>query len=363
MLKAYHRLEPGPKTILIKSGMRFYPDYHPALELLLKKLPPLSGYCLDASATAGALAVLLGWKGGVVVDSSCASLRAATANLREHKHLTLLAAPLWAAPKTQFDALVSILPSDKGTIRVEAECLGIHHCLKPEGLAYVVMHKDQGAKRYESQLTKYFKQLKVVAKDKGWRLLQLSEKNPLEHLHKPLSFEASGLKLQAEPGVYAAGKLDPGTEFFLASYDLKDVAGKEILDLGCGYGLIALKAALAGAQTTALDDDLLAVQSTYHNAKTYGLDIRCLHSDINSELKETELFDLVLTNPPFHIGRGVRLELPQAFIAAAHKHLKIGGELLLVANKALAYEPLLEGFSYWEKLASNQAFKVLRAIK
>jgi len=32
----------------------------------------------------------------------------------------------------------------------------------------------------------------------------------------------------------------------------------------------------------------------------------------------------------------VELLLPFAFIAAAHKHLKLGGELFLVANKALA---------------------------
>jgi 16S rRNA (guanine1207-N2)-methyltransferase len=171
----------------------------------------------------------------------------------------------------------------------------------------------------------------------------------------------AGLSLEAEPGVYAAGKLDPGTALLLESFDMTSVHSKQLLDMGCGYGLIALKAALAGAVVTALDDDLLAVRATSRNAQTLGLKMTCLHSDMDSNL--TENFDVILMNPPFHLAKAVRLELPHAFIAAAHKHLKPGGELVLVANRALAYEPLLNAFGSWHKLAENSAFKVLQAIK
>ena len=71
----------------------------------------------------------------------------------------------------------------------------------------------------------------------------------------------------------------------------------------------------------------------------------------------------MLTNPPFHVGKGVRLELPHAFIAAAYKHLRPGGEMVLVANRALAYESLLARFAYWETLHTAGGFKVLRALR
>jgi len=149
----------------------------------------------------------------------------------------------------------------------------------------------------------------------------------------------------------------------LEGLDFSQFKNKTVLDIGTGYGILALKASLAGATVTAIDDDLLAVRSCYQNSIRYGLDIRCLHSDVDSSLKDTDLYDYVITNPPFHVGKGVELLLPFAFIAAAYKHLKVGGELFLVANKALAYEPLLAEFSTWRELANNKSFKILWAKK
>jgi 16S rRNA (guanine1207-N2)-methyltransferase len=92
-----------------------------------------------------------------------------------------------------------------------------------------------------------------------------------------------------------------------------------------------------------------------------GLAIQCLHSDVNSDLSGK--FEIILMNPPFHVGKQVLLELPAAFIAAAYEHLVPGGEVILVANKALGYEVLLKNFTMSNKVAENQQFKVLRAIK
>ena len=171
------------------------------------------------------------------------------------------------------------------------------------------------------------------------------------------------MTLQSERGVYAAGKLDPGTQVMLEALELSPLLGKRVLDIGCGYGILALKAALAGADVTALDDDLAAIRSAYKNALRYALDIRFLHSDVNSALPPDARFDAVLSNPPFHVGKQVRLELPTAFIAAAYQHLKPGGTFTLVANAALPYEPLLNAFESWTTLATNKQFKVLQARK
>ncbi len=245
---------------------------------------------------------------------------------------------------------------------MQADLIGSYNTLKPNSQGFFIMHKDQGAKRYEAQAKEMFGNLVVIEKDAGWRLSKAIKENREDHQVNAISFEVLGLSLIAEPGVYAAGKLDPGTAFLLESIDMTKFAAKSVLDLGCGYGLIALKAAMTGAKVTAVDDDLLAVRSTQQNAKNLELDIRCIHSDVDSELAD-ERFDAVLMNPPFHIGKQVLLEVPTAFIAAAYKHLKPDGELILVANKALGYEALLETFSSWHIVSSNQQFKVLKAIK
>ncbi len=317
---------------------------------------------LDLSATAGGLALSVKAQNTVVLESSRAALRCATQTLKGQSHCELAAGLSWDAEPESFESSWLLPATDKGTARVIADLNGTYTALKAGGRLVMLMHKDQGAKRYEKQAAQLFGGLDVIAKDGGWRLSQLQKRQSGTATNQLLEFEASGLRLVSEPGVYAAGKLDPGTALLLDSYDTTTLQGKNVLDLGCGYGLLALKASLAGGAVTAVDDDLAAVRSTHQNAQEYGLDIRVLHSDINSELKDSENFDTILTNPPFHRGKQVVLEVPQAFIAAARKHLKPGGELVMVANKALSYEPLLAQFAHFETLAVNASFKVLRAV-
>lgn len=364
VLETYHTLQAlnqGGLLVYSKAGVRDHGVASAALELLLGL--ELSGKLLDATFTAGRLAAAKykTCSEVVVIETSRAALRAASKTFAPVMNVKLAATPLWDDPG-EFDHVLLIPQTDKGTARVEAELRGAFTQLQPGGVIHMVMHKDQGAKRYERLAKRLFGQAEVIAKRDGWRLTRAVRKEAASYEIQPLEFQLADLTLQAAPGVYAAGKLDPGTAFLLEVFDIQTVLVKSVLDMGCGYGLISLKAALAGAAVTALDDDLLAVRATYQNAKRYGLDIRCLHSDINSQLAD-ETFDLVLMNPPFHIAKQVRLELPTAFIAAAYAHLKPGAELVLVANKALPYEKLLAAFSHWETIATNSSFKVLRAVR
>jgi len=338
-----------------KAGLRFLPE-HPGLQLMKNKIEP-QGQFMDISSSAGYLAT---YENSIILDTSLAGLNTAKKTYANKR--IIAAAEVWNFNK-KLDSLAISLSTDKGNTRVSAEILGAYKSLKISGIGYFLIHKNQGAKRYEKEIKDTFGNLKVVAKTAGWRL-SLAIKNNEDEINVPwINFKAADLKLQAQAGVYAAGKLDPGTEFFLENLDFSQFKNKKVLDIGTGYGILALKASLAAAKVTALDDDLPAVKSCYKNSKKYGLDIRCLHSDVNSSLKDSDLYDYVITNPPFHVGKGVELMLPFAFIAAAHKHLKPAGELFLVANKALAYEPLLVEFSAWEELASNKNFKVLWAKK
>jgi 16S rRNA (guanine1207-N2)-methyltransferase len=362
-LETYHQLHSSGSSLYQKAGMRVL--LRAVQQLFSNAMTFHANRFVDATGGRFALHALQTHrvKEAMVVEGSRATLRCLQKTAETLPDIHLLAGALWDAPKNQADILFFLPQTDKGNLKVEADLMGACNCLRLNGEAFFVMHKDQGAKRYEKLAETLFGELEVLDKDDGWRLCKAIKRVDKTYEVKRLEFNILDLKLQAEPGVYAAGKLDPGTAFLLQNYAMTSLAGKKVLDIGCGYGLLSLKAALAGGAVTALDDDLLAVRSTHLNAEHYGLDIRVLHSDVNSELHDEERFDAVLINPPFHVGKQVILDVPVAFIAAAYKHLVPGGELVLVANKALAYELLLGHFAYWETLRTNQHFKVLRAIR
>ncbi len=316
---------------------------------------------LDATGSGGLVALAADAETKTVLETSKAALRCAAWTFADSDTRVVAGAP-WDAPVAAADLALLAPPTDRGSKRVTAELAGAHAALKPGGSALIVMHKDGGAKRYEKQAAELFGELSVLAKGGGWRLVR-AKKVRAEGLEiAPLQFSAADLNLQAESGVFAAGKLDLGTARFLAAVQLEDFAGQRVLELGCGYGVIALKTSLAGAAVTATDDDLLAVRSTHRNAARYGADVRALHSDVDSEL-QGETFDAVLMNPPFHVGKQVVMDVPGAFLAAAYARLEPGGTLTLVANKALPYERELERFSSWETLFADAQFKVLRAVR
>ena len=370
VLRDYHRLEPhtlADNRYFTKKGVRGYPDVHPGVSLILRHADLSADTLVDATGSAGfvGLAALKKGARATVVESSRAALRCAR-EIFAGTDVNLIAGAPWDVPGESADLICLAPPTDKGTARVLAEFAGAHKALKPSGAALFVMHKDQGAKRYEKRAAALFGEAKLVAKEGGWRLSRAVKRSGaaeevIEEI-RPVSFDTAGLALEALPGVYAAGKLDPGTALLLETLDMSTLLAQRVLDLGCGYGLLALKASLAGASVTALDDDLLAVRSTHQNAKRYGLDVRALHSDVDSEISG-ETFDAALMNPPFHVGKQVALEVPRAFLAAAHEHLRPGGELALVANKVLPYERDLERWASFETLATNKQFKVLKAVR
>jgi len=355
-----------------KPGTRGYPELPAGVRLLVTGARLEAETLVDATGYGGIVA--LGAQAGqrVVLEPSAAGLRCALATLSGIPRVSVQAGLPWDAEKESADLVCLAPATDKGTARVVAELQGGQRLLRPGGIAYLLLHKEQGAKRYEKVAEELFGGLAVVAKSAGWRLTRLVKRQESCEPVQPVAFTAARLALVSYPGVFAAGKLDPGTEVLLAAFDLISVAprrsrtalrSQRVLDLGCGYGILALKAALTGAQVTGLDDDAAAIASSRLNALRHGLAIRWWHSDCDAALPPDETFDAVVMNPPCHVGKQVRLELPQALFEAACRRLRQGGSLTLVANKAMRYEPLLTRWAEVSLLRDTPQFKVLRAVK
>jgi release factor glutamine methyltransferase len=75
-------------------------------------------------------------------------------------------------------------------------------------------------------------------------------------------------------------------------------AGARVLDVCTGSGLLAVTAALEGAQTTAVDISRRAVLCAALNARLNGVRVRALHGDLLAPV-HGERFDAIVSNPPY----------------------------------------------------------------
>lgn len=103
-------------------------------------------------------------------------------------------------------------------------------------------------------------------------------------------------KLFVPPGVYR-----PQADTWLLAEALADEElgpAAEVMEIGTGTGVLALRAAVRGARVTAVDVSWPAVFAARVNAFRRRLPIRVLHGDF-ADRTDGQRFDLVLANPPY----------------------------------------------------------------
>jgi 16S rRNA (guanine1207-N2)-methyltransferase len=151
------------------------------------------------------------------------------------------------------------------------------------------------------------------------------------------------LRLVAFGGTFGGPKLDPGTRFLLPLLAGARQADRAV-DLGCGNGTIAAYLALArgGMRVLALDQSASAVGSARATAEANAIAdrVEVRRDDALSSLPAGSE-QLIVLNPPFHIGNTVHAGIALKLFADAGRVLAPGGELWTVWNSHLAYKPAL----------------------
>jgi 16S rRNA (guanine1207-N2)-methyltransferase len=167
------------------------------------------------------------------------------------------------------------------------------------------------------------------------------------------------LTLITASGVFAADGLDRGTAVLLRASPIPQ-GSPRILDLGCGYGPIALGIAVhcPGALIDAVDVNERALALCRANAVALGVAdrVRVLRPE---EADPDTRYDEIWSNPPVRIGKQSLHELLLTWIA----QLAPDGVARLVVGKNLGADTLQrwlieQGYSC-ERIASAKGFRVL----
>jgi len=153
-----------------------------------------------------------------------------------------------------------------------------------------------------------------------------------------------GITVCAHGAAFSGARLDIGTRYLLTFMD-RIPAARQAVDLGCGTGILATMYALRhpDALVVATDQSAAAVASAKATAKANGLGERVavIHDDAMSTV-EPGSADLILLNPPFHLGASVHAGAALKMFQAAARVLAPGGELWTVYNSHLQYRAALE---------------------
>lgn len=316
-----------------------------------------------------------------LTDRNAVGLEAAIRTLRENgvSNAQVLSghgsAPL--DPALRADVVAFRIPTDKLALRqLLADAFGL---LTLGGQCCIAGATNEGIKSAATLLEAVFGNATVLATDSGSRAVMAVKRaaTPMDPaiLDSPLLahdtfrsldvvLRGTPMTLFSRPGVFSSEHLDEGTQVLADVLVVRE--GDSVLDLGCGSGALGLLAArLSGTgRVTMVDVDSEAVRCTRRAIDASGAgNCRALISDVALAVRD-ERFDVVVANPPFHVGKQTDLAVPMQFIRDAHSLLKPGGRLQLVANRTLPYERLVqELFGNLQTIHDGPRFKVLAATR
>jgi 16S rRNA (guanine1207-N2)-methyltransferase len=167
------------------------------------------------------------------------------------------------------------------------------------------------------------------------------------------------VELTTAAGVFSADGVDLGTSVLLRESPIP-AGSPRLLDLGCGYGPIALALALhcPGAVVDAVDVNDRALALCAGNAEALGVAarVRTLRPE---DVPADSSYDEIWSNPPIRIGKDALHDLLLAWLP----RLAPGGTARLVVAKNLGADSLQKwlttsGF-HCERVASAKGFRVL----
>lgn len=176
-----------------------------------------------------------------------------------------------------------------------------------------------------------------------------------------------GLVVCAHGAAFAGARIDIGTRFLVDH--LADAApdARQAVDLGCGTGVLAsvLASARPGIEVVATDESAAAVASARATVEANGLAdrVRVQRARGTAGIADASV-DLVLLNPPFHVGAAVHDGVAHELFAEAARVLRPGGELWCVWNSGLGYRPRLQStVGPTRQVARNAKFTITASTR
>ncbi|WP_327110080.1 methyltransferase [Nocardia sp. NBC_01730] len=201
------------------------------------------------------------------------------------------------------------------------------------------------------------------------RTLLVGGPKPVGHPRFPVRARLDELDIDvvAHGAAFSGARLDIGTRFLLQHLKWMKPDARDAIDLGCGTGILAVALAKArpGIKVVGTDQSAAAVASARETAEANQVADRVtvMRDDAMSSAADNSA-DLVLCNPPFHVGAAVHTGSAIKMFAETGRVLRPGGELWTVYNSHLNYRGVVERMvGRTEVVGRNRKFTVTRSVR
>ena len=253
-----------------------------------------------------------------------------------------------------------------------------YHALSNGGKLFLAGSNNEGIHSLIKDAQELFGSGQVLAYKKGHRIAQFIRKTSYEPgpdwarapgiaphtwVEFTITLPKHTFPIRSLPGVFSYDHLDEGTQMLINMLQIQP--DTKVLDVGCGYGIIGLFAAVQGAALVHLiDNNLLAVAASRENlALNHILTADVFAGNILDPIVPN-MYDLILTNPPFHTGHTVDYHIAHAMISQSFQALNPGGKIIIVSNRFIRYDRLVkEVFGNVTSISESGKFHVLSGLK
>lgn len=397
------------------AALRRYPDVEaPNLQAWDATDELLGAYALDAGVPGAEIAVIGDEYGAITLalaDAGLDGVRVHQDLATGRRALARNASAIGVAAYTSHEldasllsgATLVLLQLPKSLAELEQITDAVARWARPDVVLVAGGRVKHMALAQNDVLARFFAKVQPQRAARKSRLVIASEARPVPAaLPFPVrsAHAEYGLTLASHGGAFAGSRIDIGTRVMLdvlagrvpriasENPDRADAArraapehaaarrvdlsfaagpGAVAVDLGCGTGALAASFALAHPQwrVIATDRSAAAAASARETMRANGLDARVtvMHDDAASEIADGSA-DVVLLNPPFHLGASVHTGAATRLFEAAARVLRPGGQLLTVFNSGLGYRSELTRLvGQTEQLARTSKFTVTRSVK
>jgi 16S rRNA (guanine1207-N2)-methyltransferase len=275
-----------------------------------------------------------------------------------------------------FDAI--LMQNPKGRLLARRCLLQAHLALVEGGSLYIAGANQAGIQSVIKDADELFGAVNILGYKKGNRVARLIKQRdgpplpgwvditgiaPGTWVEFTVSLSSHTFHIHSLPGVFSYDHLDEGTKMLLSVSNIPP--GARVLDVGCGYGILGIYAALEGAGLVHLvDNNLLAIASSRETLSLNHItNAEVFVGDLLDSMGANK-YDLILSNPPFHAGHIVNYQIAQAMFDQSCQALNPGGQMTIVANRFIRYDKVIKAiFGNVSTLTESGKFHVLSGLK